>query len=325
MKVVVFGGNGFVGQWLIKALHKEKTEILCCDIDKFPILKEIPYVQVDICKQEQLNTIQITSEDIVVNLAANQYHGKVPRKNRKEYFFNVNTIGAKNILKIAYQKGCRNVIQFTTDMVYGKPQYLPIDTNHPKNPFGYYGKSKVETEKVCEHYRSLGMNITIFRPRMINGPGRLGILKKLFWLIRWNLPVPTIGNGRNCYQMVSVHDCVSAIQCAIKCGIPNEEYNLGSKNSPSTRYLLKNLTHLVGSRSIVIPTPGVLVKGILSFMNMLGLELMYKEQYMIADENYILDISKTERELGWEPQYNDCDMIIQAYYSYIKHIKKEEC
>ena len=37
---------------------------------------------------------------------------------------------------------------------------------------------------------------------------------------------------------------------------------------------------------------------------------------MIADENYILDISKTERELNWEPKYNDSDMIIEAYKEY---------
>lgn len=32
MKVVVFGGSGFVGRWLIKALRENDIEVLCCDM-----------------------------------------------------------------------------------------------------------------------------------------------------------------------------------------------------------------------------------------------------------------------------------------------------
>ena len=43
---------------------------------------------------------------------------------------------------------------------------------------------------------------------------------------------------------------------------------------------------------------------------------MYKEQYMIADENYLIDISQTEKELGWHPKFNDTDMLLDAYQMY---------
>jgi dTDP-glucose 4,6-dehydratase len=201
-------------------------------------------------------------------------------------------------------------------MTYGKPQYLPVDVNHPQVPFGPYGQSKKAAEDICREYRKKGIGITIFRPRMINGPGRLGILKKLFFLIEHNLPVPTIGNGKNCYQMVSVFDCVAATLAAIKCGCPNKEYNLGSKNPLPERELLKTLVKKVGSHSSVIPTPGKLVKVLLGLLGLIGFEIMYKEQYMIADEDYILDISETEKDLMWSPQYSDQDMIIQAYQEY---------
>lgn len=318
MKIIVFGGNGFVGQWLLKALIEVQTEVLSCDLGETGLQKDIPYMQADIRNKASLGKIPFDSDDIVINLAANQYHNKVPRKNRKAFFFDTNTTGAENIMEAAYKAGCRKLIQFTTDMTYGKPQYLPVDTVHPQNPFGPYGQSKAETEKLCKYYRTLGMDITVFRPRMIIGPGRLGILKKLFWLIDRSLPVPTIGNGKNCYQMISVFDCVSAIQCAIRCGIPNEEYNLGSENPPSVHELLTGLIQDVGSHSIVVPTPGRLVKATLSLMGTMGLEIMYKEQYMIADENYILDIAKTARQLDWRPRYKDSDMIVQAYQEFCR-------
>jgi dTDP-glucose 4,6-dehydratase len=208
-------------------------------------------------------------------------------------------------------------------MIYGKPQYLPIDIQHPQIPFGPYGQSKKAAEDICRAYRKKGINITIFRPRMIIGPGRLGILKKLFFLIRHHLPVPTIGSGKNCYQMVSVFDCVSATVAAIQCGCPNKEYNLGSKNPPAERDLLKNLIKEAGSHSPVIPTNGKMVKAMLGFLDAIGFEIMHKEQYMIADEDYVLDISETEKDLGWMPQHNDQDMIIKAYSDYSSQLRRK--
>lgn len=41
---------------------------------------------------------------------------------------------------------------------------------------------------------------------------------------------------------------------------------------------------------------------------------------MIADENYVLDISKAERDLDWHPKYCDTDMLCAAYRSFQKKI-----
>ncbi len=320
MKYYIFGGNGFVGQYLSNTLIDEGKNVVVCDI--LPSLntkidQKAEFISVDIRDKAALNNIDFKPEDVTINLAANQYHTKVPR-NRKEYFFSTNLVGTKNILEVIFNKGCKNYIMFTTDMTYGKPQYLPVDIQHPQNPFGPYGQSKKACEDVCREYRKKGMNITVFRPRMINGPGRLGILVKLFKLIDLNLPVPTIGNGQNHYQMISVFDCVSAIQCALKKGIPNKEYNLGSKESPNITTLLEGVVRVADSHSFIIHTPGKVVKAILGFMDNIGLTIMYPEQFMIADEEYILDITETEKDLDWHPIYNDENMLQEAYKMYKK-------
>ena len=298
MKYWIFGGSGFVGRYLAEALRERKEEVAICDI-----IADAPY-RVDIRDKEALGKLPIDKTDVVINMAANQYHTKVP-KDREQYFQSVNTEGTRNLLEIIFEKGSRNYIMFSTDMTYGKPQYLPVDTKHPQNPFGPYGKSKCSAEQICREYREKGMNITIFRPRMIMGPGRAGILLKLFKLIDFNFPIPTIGNGRNHYQMISVFDCVSAVLCAIDKGIPNKEYNLGSEQAPDVRSLLKNTIKQAGKHSFVMPTPGKLVKAVLRMLDNMGLTLMYPEQFMIADEEYILDITETKKDLGWQPQYND--------------------
>lgn len=314
MAYIIFGGSGFVGRYLVEELSK-KDEVIIGDLKKpeYNHQGKVSYVKMDVRVPQSFEKIAINENDVVVNLAANQYHTKVPKKGRNEYFSDTNTKGVANILAWMEKHGVTHLVQYTTDMTYGKPQYLPVDTKHPQIPFGPYGKSKKDAEDICRKYRKKGFHISIFRPRMINGPGRLGILKKLFVLIKFNLPVPTIGNGKNCYQMISVFDCVSATVLAIEKQCPNKEYNLGSENAPSTHDLLKGLARNVGSKSIIIPTPGKLVKLVLGILGALGLEIMYKEQYMIADEDYILDVSETSKDLGWKPKYNDKDMIIQAY------------
>ncbi|MDR3113906.1 MAG: NAD(P)-dependent oxidoreductase [Treponema sp.] len=320
MAVIIFGGGGFVGNWLTKALVQNNERIIICDIEGSPVHEQARFISCDIKNIDNFKQIPISSEDIVINLAANQYHHKPQRRNTQEYFFDANTQGTKNILDFLVSAGGRKFVQYTTDMIYGKPQYLPIDIHHPQIPFGPYGQSKKASEDICREYRKKGIDITIFRPRMIIGPGRLGILKKLFFLIHHNLPVPTIGSGKNCYQMASVFDCVSATIAAIQHGCPNKEYNLGSKNPPTERELLKNLIKKTGSHSPVIPTNGKMVKAMLSFLGAIGLEIMYREQYMIADEDYILDISETEQDLNWTPRYSDQDMIIEAYSDYISQL-----
>ena len=318
MKYWIFGGNGFVGRYLANALLARNEQVVVCDLQDTlheDISTACSYKKIDIRDTEGLSHLPIDKGDVVINMAANQYHTKVP-KNREEYFRSVNTEGTRNLLTMMEQKGCTHYIMISTDMTYGKPQYLPVDTKHPQNPFGPYGQSKLLSEQICREYRTKGINITIFRPRMIMGPGRAGILLKLFKLIDLNLPVPTVGNGHNHYQMISVFDCVSAVLCAIDKGIPNKEYNLGSENAPDVRSLLQNTIRQAGKHSFVLPTPGKLVKAVLRLLDDIGLTLMYPEQFMIADEEYILDISETKEDLVWQPKYNDADMLAEAYKMY---------
>ena len=162
------------------------------------------------------------------------------------------------------------------------------------------------------------MNVSIFRPRLIIGPGRLGILEKLFVLVDNNLPVPMIGLGRNQYQFISVYDCASAARLAWQNGVPNGNYNLGSKNPPTVRELLSRLIKEAGSYSVLVPTWAPMVKRTLDVLDWINMPLMDPEQYQIADEVSIRDTSAAERDLGWRPTAGDVDMLLAAYAYYRK-------
>ena len=151
---------------------------------------------------------------------------------------------------------------------------------------------------------------------MIVGPGRFGLLNKLFFLIHNNLPVPLIGSGRNCYQFISVYDCVDALIEFHKQEHSRVIYNLGSVNPPRVADLIKFIIKEANSRSFIVPTWGKGSKAILSFLHTINLTLLYPEQFMIADQNYVLDIRGLTESLNVHPKYNDKDILLEAYRSY---------
>ena len=321
MKHVIVGGDGFLGRHLARALVERGEEVVIASLhrsDDLDIYRTVPFVPVDITRPEQVAALPIAADDVVYHFAARLLMPIVRRSERKEYFWSVNHHGTENVLRHSLERGCRKVVYFTTDMVYGHTRTVPKTEDHPREPLGPYGASKVASERLCEAYRERGLNVTIFRPRLIIGPGRLGILARLFRLIDLNLPVPVIGDGRNHYQFISVYDCVSASLAAVDHGVPNAAYNLGSLNPPTVRELLNRLIREAGSRSFVLPTPAGAVKRVLGALDVLGIPLMDPEQYLIADETCILDVSKAERELGWRPQHRDDDMLLAAYREYKK-------
>ena len=84
--------------------------------------------------------------------------------------------------------------------------------------------------------------------------------------------------------------------------------------------LLSLLIKKVNSKSFLIPLPSIPLKLILKFMEKMGMPILYKEQYKIADKNYIVDISDTYSKIKWKPEQSDTDMIIEAYKHW-EHIK----
>jgi dTDP-glucose 4,6-dehydratase len=300
-------------------LNKEGEKVIVTDIvksDHAHYHQGVEFISLDVTKPEEFDKVKISPQDAVYNMSAMMLSPIVTRAERYDFFWPVNYFGTENILRAMEKAGARNLVHFTTDMIYGHTVINPMTEEHPVAPIGEYGESKLATERLARKYRKKGFNISLFRPRLIIGPGRLGILEKLFRLIDYNLPVPMIGSGKNPYQFISVFDCAEAARLAWKAGFPNEAYNLGSDNPPPVRKLLGDLIKEANSWSILMPTPAPLVKLTLNALDWLNMPIMDPEQYMIADEVCILDCTKAKHDLGWIPAHRDEDMLKAAYREY---------
>ena len=251
---------------------------------------------------------------VFVNLAARQYHLDVPRTARQAWFNAVNLAGASHIADLAIKKRAAGLVQFSSDMVYGSARNLPVVESHPCEPNGEYGLSKKLMEAaLAEKAAANGLKLTIFRPRLIAGAGRLGVFVKLFKLVRRHLPIPLIGAGRNHYQMVAAEDCARAVLLAHKNRFPAGPFNLGSEPGNTVRQLLSDLVRHAGSRSPVVPMPAKALRAALAGLAQMGIEPLYREQHLLADQDFIVDTTRARDVLGWHAIQRDRDMLFAAY------------
>lgn len=318
MRHILVGGDGFVGRYLARELLTRGNEVIIYDIKKsdLDIYNKAKFVHLDITIPSHFSELDVNENDVVHHLVASLLVPIIPRKHRHNSIYEVNYYGTKNLLEDLHKKGCKNVVYLTTDMTYGHAKVSPRTEDHPQKPLGPYGGSKLDSEKLCYTFREKGMNITIFRPRLIIGAGRLELLEKLFRQVDSNLPVPTIGNGKNRFPFVSVYDCVDAMLRAVEKGFPNSEYNLATATPPTVNELLQGLIDQTGSKSFLVHTPAWLIKATLTALDYISFPIMDPEQFLIANENCNLDVSKANRELGWVPQHQDEKMLIEAYNEY---------
>jgi dTDP-glucose 4,6-dehydratase len=316
MRHVIIGGSGFTGQAIAQKLLSRGEQLVIFDQTR-PDQGAAGFVEGDATRAEDLDRLGLGPDDAVYHLAARQFAGPVPRHDRDAWFDAVNVLGTRMVLDAMRRGGARRLIFFSTDMTYGIPERIPVTPDHPQHPLGPYGASKLRAEMLIRAaMEGDGLAATIFRPRLITGPGRLGILAKLFRLIRAGLPVPMIGSGRNRYQMVSVADCADAALRAVELGCPPGPFNLGSATPPTTRELLQAIIREARSTSFVVPLPAAPLKAVLAALDKSGRPLLFPEQFGIADKDILLDTAATRSVLGWAPAEDDITAMVKAYRAF---------
>lgn len=314
--ILITGSSGLVGRELVRQLLDAKEAVRGLDIVDVP-RAGLDHVRGDLLEPAVCRAA-VTGADVVIHTAALQHHSGLPRWGRRK-FFSANIETTRNIVEAAATARVRHLVFLSSDMVYGEPRGAPFTESDRPNPIGPYGWSKVESEQVCESARARGMCVTILRPRLIVGPGRLGVLQKLFDRIRAGRTVPILGSGDHRYQMVSVADVAAACIAAVRRPM-NETFNLGSAHPPSVRELLTHVIRLAGSDSRLVSLPRAAARAALWTLHAFRVSPLAPEQFRIADIDYVLDTTKARDTLDWQAKLEDADMLWSAYETYVAGI-----
>ena len=314
---LITGGLGFVGINLARKLAKNGYKVRIFDKKKQEesLGKNIEYFHGDITNFDSVYDA-CKDVDCIFNLAS-----LLPCSRAGNMFIKVNVGGTKNVLESAKKRGIRKIVHVSSSIVYGIPEKILASEKEQPKPIGDYGRSKLAAERLCIDYTKKGIRITILRPRMIIGAGRLGLLTILFDWIKRGKRIYLIGSGKNRFQMVSVWDLIDACILAMDKG-SNQIFNIGADNTPQLVDLMNNLIKHANSKSKVFPLNATMTRNALKLLDKMKLTPLNVEHYLIADKDYVLDISKAEKLLGWKPKHHAYDFMNEAYDFYINNIGK---
>ena len=233
MKVLVTGGTGFVGRYLVRSLI-EKGALVRMLIRKDGSNEEfkkagVELVHGDITEKNSLHGIT-KGINIIYHLAA---MGHVSAMSKAAYlsFFNVNVNGTKYLAEDCCNNKVEKFIHFSSTAAMGLIKKPLVDETVHCQPSTPYQRSKYESEKiVLEYWKDIGLPVVILRPCMIYGIGGTGEFLKMCRLIKKGL-FPKIGRGKNLTPIVHVKDVVRAAILAGDKGRSGETYLITSRNS----------------------------------------------------------------------------------------------
>ena len=117
------------------------------------IFPESGLVRGDILDESKLNETMAEGWDAVVHLAALKAAGESMIQPEK-YAVN-NITGTINVLNAMARADVYSLVFSSSAAVYGEPEYLPLDEQHPTKPENFYGFTKLEIERLMKWYESL--------------------------------------------------------------------------------------------------------------------------------------------------------------------------
>ena len=173
--------------------------------------------------------------------------------------YETNVVGTLNLLVSLAKEKVGKFVFISSCAVYGEPQYLPINENHPTNPISPYAESKLLGERYCLgfHENKLLKAVAL---RFFNVYGLRqglndysGVIIKFVDQLKQGLPLIVYGDGSQTRDFIHVSDIVNAIQCSLeKESAEGQVFNIGSGKATSIDELANTVLSLAGSDLEVI-------------------------------------------------------------------------
>lgn len=228
MRIAVAGSDGFLGRNVCSQLESKGHDIVRIDLTQ----------GFDLSNPESVK--DIPRVDIFVHLANLVY---VPGSyENPALYYRVNYMTTLNALEVCRRDKARLV--YISSYVYGSPQYLPVDENHPIAPFNPYAQTKVLCEKLCEGYhRDFDVKISVLRPFNLYGVGQKGklLLPEIFEQIKAGKTEIQLKAASPRRDYVNVVDVAKAICLCAESGGSYDVYNVCSGESVS----VKEITEII--------------------------------------------------------------------------------
>ena len=297
--VLVTGGLGFIGSNLAMRLVRLGARVALADAmiegyggNRANIREIASDVSVHIAdvRDESAMSELIAGRDVVFHLAAQVSH--VMSLSNPYPDIDINIKGTAAVLEACRKRNpTAVVVRSGTRGQYGPAVRLPVSEEAPSDPRGLYEISQLSAEMICRTYtrihgvRTVPLRLTnVYGPRAQMKHSHFGVVN---WFVRLALdgkPIPIFGTGKILRDFLYVDDCVEAlVAAAAEPAAVGEILNVGNDRSSTFLDVALFLQELV---------PGTRIE----FTD------FSPERKAQEPGDFVSDISKIRRLLGWEPK-----------------------
>ncbi len=241
MSVLVTGGAGFIGRWIVRELLSKKFKVVAFDnlsngsiknIGEFKKNPNFTFIKGNILNRKKLGDTFKNGIDTCIHLAA-QINVQESIDHPERAFKN-NVIGTYNVLEECRRRDVKLVLVGTC-MVYDTTISKPISEEHPLKPASPYAASKLAAEELSiSYFHGYGLPVVVTRPFNVYGPFQKSNLEGgvVSIFIKRNFdgkPLLVFGDGKQTRDLLYAQDCADFIvRAAFSKAAVGEVINAGS-------------------------------------------------------------------------------------------------
>lgn len=320
MKVLVTGGAGYIGSFMVKRLIDDGHEVVVADslerghelsLDKRAVFKKGNLQE----KSFVAELFYQNNFDCVMHFAA--FISVAESMEHPGLYFTNNVFTSISLLDEMKEHGVKKFIFSSTGTVYGTPTANPVPETHTKNPENPYAESKLTVEKILHwYYVSHGIGSAVLRYFNASGAATDGSL------------------GED-------HDPEThLIPNAIKAALTNSEFNLyGDNYETRDGTCIRDYIHVLDLVEAHVLTVkkldekndeyiynvgtgrGVTNKEIVDMVKKISgrdFPVIIKDRRPGDVAETVADPTKIKNELGFEPRFSDLETIVQTAWEWHK-------
>lgn len=283
--VTVFGGSGFIGRHVIRALAAQGWRVrnacrrpdLAYHLQPLGSVGQIVSVQANIRHTPSVRAA-VKGADAVVNLVA------ILHETGRQRFADVHVAGARRVAEAASEAGVSHFVQMSA---------LGADVNSAS----VYARTKAEGEAAV---LKAFADAVILRPSVVFGPEDQ-FFNRFAALARLSPVLPLIGGGETRFQPVFAGDVASAVAEALNgAAKPGAAYELGGPEVKTLRQIFEYILETTGRSRLLVPLPFPLASLQARLLQLLPSPLLTVDQVeLLKSDNVISEAAAAEsRTLG---------------------------
>ena len=313
MKILVVGGGGYIGSVCAELLLDQGHGVTIFDNlsegHRRALDPRAEFVEGDLVDRQSIEkTLAKQQPDAVMHFAANALVGE-SMQNPSKYFRN-NVANGLNLVDAMISAGVAKIIFSSTCAIFGPPERVPIDETMPPRPINPYGESKLAFEKILRWYGEIH-GLKFVSLRYFNAAGasaKFGEDHRVETHLIPNVLKVALGQKPNveifgtdyetpdgtCIRdYIHIVDLARAHILALN-ATKSDFYNLGTGGGASVREVIDSCRKITGS----------------------NIDIVEKPRRPGDPPRLIASSEKIKRELGWQPQFQSLDAIIESAWKW---------